>query len=140
MASLYEWKSDFTSNDTNTPQNETQINGTLGDNAREVKHEVRKDLSRFDSEASPQPSVGKDYILYKSGTDFDVKDHITTDKVAPSFKVSGNWLGVFTGGTRFAFCSNYSDLEKNNNGAVVVSSSNNEQFTKVANATKLDKK
>lgn len=76
---LEEWKSDFSAEDDNTPDDEAVIGTTLGNEFRSLKELTKKDLSNsqdfsaadpivYTSTAMPDPGTGKPYSLRKSVT------------------------------------------------------------------------
>ena len=85
---LEQWKADYTSSDTNDPGDEAQIGTTLGEEFREVKTVVRKDLSRSMDLAHsyttlqdmPNPGTGKAYSLYKSVTPAEIANNSDIDR------------------------------------------------------------
>ena len=109
ISKLYHWRTDFSSSDTNVPLNEEVISDHLGSYARDIKANVKRDLSLFDS--ANNLSVGKEYALYKSDTDaniasgnkYDLKlrNFTKTDLGNSSFTVEGNYSATFYPGTRF---------------------------------------
>lgn len=125
---LYSWKTDFSGADTNVPANESTIGTDLGEHARDIKGNIRKDLSRFDNSTTPAHSVGKAYALYKSESDTGIDDGndynirirnvSNSDLIRPTFDVVGNYGSLFFPGTRFAVASSYSDLNKESSAVV----------------------
>jgi hypothetical protein len=142
---IYEWKTDFSAADTNSPANEDTISDKLGEYARDVKAVVRKDLSLFDAVGGR--SVGKEYTLYKSEIETEIDGGATYDirirdvdnetLIRPNLKIRGNWSSAFYPGTRFAIASSYTDLNRNKTAIVtsveypVFISGDTNEYTKI---------
>lgn len=124
---LEEWKSDFSGQDTNLPDQESLIGTSLGGEFRALKELSKKDLSNSQDLTNqnvitysvkttpmPAPGTGKPYALYKSATPAEITanalvphdliatgvgNQSSTSMVDYSFQIMGDWEEVLFPGT-----------------------------------------